>query len=242
MQVNDHYNNHLGNFYAWMIGDFVEKQREQEAFFRENKITPFATNVAIDLGAGHGLQSVSLARLGFKVYAVDFSEKLLHELKQNKGDLSIEPIQDDLINFIKNFGGKAELIVCMGDTITHLESLQQVELLIVEIGNHLENHGKVIFSFRDLTSAIQHLARFIPVRSDENRILTCFLEYFSDHVLVHDILYEKQDGKWNQKISAYPKLRLDAALIEVLLAKYKIQIIYAGLINRMVYLIGEKIN
>ena len=242
MQVKDHYNNHLGNFYAWMMGDFVEKQREQEAFFRENKIMPSPANVAIDLGAGHGLQSVSLARLGFSVHAVDFSEKLLHDLQQNKGDLSIEPIQDDLINFIKNFGGKAALIVCMGDTVTHLENLQQVELLIEEIANHLENQGKVIFSFRDLTAAIQHEARFIPVRSDENRILTCFLEYFSDHVLVHDILYEKQDGKWNQKIGAYPKLRFDAALIEALLTKHKIQIIYSGLVNRMDYLIGEKIN
>ena len=47
------------------------------------------------------------------------------------------------------------------------------------------------------------------VKNDDSRILTCFLEYFPHHVMVHDILYEKQGGKWIQKVGSYPKLRLD---------------------------------
>lgn len=242
MHVKDHYSNHLGSFYSWMVGNFEEKQREQENFFLENNIAPVSNKVALDLGAGHGLQSVSLARLGFVVQAVDFNEQLLDELRRNKSDLAIEPVQDDLINFLKNFPGKAELIVCMGDTLTHLESLREVELLIEEISNHVEEKGKVIFSFRNLTTELQHEDRFIPVRSDENKILTCFLEYFPEHVMVHDILYEKQHGKWNQKISAYPKLRLDELWIVKFLFKSKIRVIRSQVINRMVYLIAEKIN
>jgi len=242
MRVKDHYSNHLGSFYSWMVGNFDEKQREQESFFIENKVTPISNKVALDLGAGHGLQSVSLARLGFVVKAVDFNEQLLDELERNRRDLAIEPIQDDLINFLKNFHGKAELIVCMGDTLTHLESLQEVELLIAEISNHLTDRGKVIFSFRNLKTELQYEDRFIPVRSDETKILTCFLEYFPDHVMVHDILYEMKRGKWNQKISAYPKLRLDELWIVKLLSKTKIHISQSQLNKGMVYLIGEKVN
>lgn len=58
MTVKEHYDNHLGNFYSWMAGDFNTKQNEQQRFFIEQKILPFDTGVVIDLGAG----------MDFKVY------------------------------------------------------------------------------------------------------------------------------------------------------------------------------
>lgn len=48
-----------------------------------------------------------------------------------------------------------------------------------------------LLSFRDYSVPLQDEKRFIPVRSDEGRILTCFLEYSEDSVLVHDILHER---------------------------------------------------
>ena len=83
MTVKEHYDNHLGNFYSWMCGNFDEKQRKYQQFFTKNNIVPLSSKIAIDLGAGHGIQSSALAKLGFKVHAVDFNEQLLGELKNN---------------------------------------------------------------------------------------------------------------------------------------------------------------
>jgi hypothetical protein len=47
----------------------------------------------------------------------------------------------------------------------------------------------------------------IPVRSDERRILTCFLEYEEDTVVVHDILHERSGDIWDTRVSSYRKLR-----------------------------------
>jgi hypothetical protein len=55
--------------------------------------------------------------------------------------------------------------------------------------------------------------RFIPVKSDADRILTCFLEYGEDHVEVHDLLHERQGSVWQQKVSTYRKLRLAPAWV-----------------------------
>ena len=64
-------------------------------------------------------------------------------------------------------------------------------------------------TFRDyVTETLEGDARFIMVRRDENRILTCFLEYGIETIAVHDILTERDDGQWVQKVSSYPKLRL----------------------------------
>jgi hypothetical protein len=83
--------------------------------------------------------------------------------------------------------------------------------------------------------------RFIPVKNDDSRILTCFLEYFPHHVMVHDMLYEKQAGKWIQKVSSYPKLRLDVALLTDLLQKNGIQLLKSEIINRMIILLVKKL-
>ena len=89
----------------------------------------------MDLGAGSGSQSIPLAKLGFSVTAIDFSTKLLNELKQSAGNLNISVVEDNILNF-QNYGKKnSELIVCMGDTITHFEHVNQVEELIANCYN-----------------------------------------------------------------------------------------------------------
>jgi len=242
MTAREHYDNHLAHFYSWMLGDFKEKQNIQLDFFNRNNIKPATSNVAIDLGAGNGLQSISLAQLGFTVVAVDFSKQLLDELIARKQDLPIGIVVDDVMDFIRTCDQVVSVIVCMGDTITHLESIYHVEQLLEKISDHLEPDGKVIISFRELIGEQKNDDRFIPVRSDEKRILTCFLEYFPNHVMVHDILYELQSGKWTLKVSSYPKLRLSEAFITKTLERNKIRTLTTERISGMIYLVGQKIS
>jgi hypothetical protein len=240
MTVKEHYDQHLGNFYAWMSGDFTEKQREQKNFFLSQGILPAASKTAFDLGAGHGLQSVALAQLGFSVKAVDFNHQLILALQQNKGNLDIAIIEDDLIQFLKKTNEKASLIVCMGDTLTHLEDLSAVKTLFFQIEHHLLPQGKVVLSFRDLTGELTATQRFLPVKSDPEKIHTCFLEYFSDKVMVYDILHEKSGDTWTQKVSAYPKLRLNEKVVTAMLAAQGLNVVSSTVNQRLIYLVAEK--
>ena len=52
------------------------------------------------------------------------------------------------------------------------------------------------------------LSNFIPVRSDESRVFTCFLEYEKETVKVHDIIYERNGAGWDLKKSFYRKTRV----------------------------------
>jgi 2-polyprenyl-3-methyl-5-hydroxy-6-metoxy-1,4-benzoquinol methylase len=242
MTAKEHYDHFLSDFYSWMTGDFDQKQKEQQQYFLQNNIVPQGNKIAFDLGAGHGLQSVSLAKLGFVVTAVDFNLPLLRELRQNKKDLPINIVHKDILHCLENTEEKAELIVCMGDTLTHLENLEQVNKLAGEMFRHLLPEGKMILSFRDLTTALTGEQRFIPVKEDETKILTCFLEYFPDHVMVHDILHVFHDGHWIQKVSAYPKLRLNEKLITEILTRQKFSIISIQNLRGMVHIVALKPN
>lgn len=149
-------------------------------------------------------------------------------------------VEDDILQFLAAEKIAADVIVCMGDTLTHLENIKQVEELINLSSHRLITYGKLIFSFRDLTSELTGTQRFIPVRHDDQRLLTCFLEYFSDHVIVHDILHEKINHQWTQKISAYPKLRINADIVSSLVEKNHFEISFCENINRMVHIIASK--
>ena len=59
-----------------------------------------------------------------------------------------------------------------------------------------------------MTHELSELDRFLPVKSDENIIFTCFLEYETEAVKIHDIVYKKSQGKWKLFKSFYRKLRI----------------------------------
>jgi len=193
MTAKEHYDNHLAGFYEWMVGDFDAMEREQRDFFERNGIKPLQNKVAIDLGSGHGLQSIALAKLGFQVRAVDFNQQLLQSLLIRGKELGIQIFEKDLLSE-KNFQDQAGLIVCMGDTIAHLESVDQIKHLLNLSFNGLLKNGKLVLSFRDYGTELVDTQRFIPVKSNDDKILTCFLEYFENKVKVTDLLHERMDS------------------------------------------------
>ncbi len=211
--VTEHYDQLLAKHYTWMSGGFEPRRQENEEFFVSNGILPKHSKNAIDLGAGSGFQSVALANLGFDVLAIDLNSTLLSELENHRGHLSIRTIQADLIEFEQHgrseYGeSNVELVVCMGDTLTHLSSYEEVVVLCQKVSNTLMEGGRFILSFRDLTPSLETTDRFIPIKSDAHRIFSCFLEYEPNHVNVHDLVYQQTDGEWKIQKSVYRKLRI----------------------------------
>ena len=206
--VQDHYKNVLSDVYSWMFGGFESGLERNRTFFKSYNVLPCDNGVAIDLGAGCGFQSIPLAELGYSVTAIDLDEKLLDELQQNRGELSIKSVQANLLDFQEHVKGKVDLMVCMTDTIVHLETKEQVITLFKKVADSLNQGGRFIITFRELTFDLEGTDRFLPVRSDDSTIFTCFLEYEPETVKVHDIVYRKENDAWSLHKSYYRKLRL----------------------------------
>ena len=205
--VKAHYDQFLGGIYSWMCGDFSVKVQENFDYFSKQQIVPRLQKRAIDLGCGPGYQSLALARLGFEVFSLDMNATLLAELNNAKNGFSIHAIEDDLLQF-PEYCSQFEVAVCMGDTLTHLPSKNDVIELFCKVYQCLLKDGCFIITFRDLSKELHGLDRIIPVRNDELRIMTTFLEFNEDHVLVHDTLYSRTVSGWEFSKSCYPKLRL----------------------------------
>ncbi len=206
----EHYEQVLSAVYSWMHGGFEASIQRNREFFQRHQVSPGRSKIAMDLGAGCGFQSIPLAQMGYSVTAIDIDARLLKELKDHSGTLPIVSIQDNLTRLREHTTGGVELVVCMTDTLLHLESREDVVQLFENVHSVLELQGRFILTFRDLTYELSELDRFIPVRSDDKMIFTCFLEYEADTVKVHDLVYRKEAGQWDFQKSYYRKLRLSA--------------------------------
>jgi hypothetical protein len=91
-----------------------------------------------------------------------------------------------------------------------LPDLACIEALLAPVAAALTKGGIFAATFRDYVAApLESERRFILVRGDAQRILTCFLEYGEQQVTVYDLLHERESAGWQQRVSSDPKLRLD---------------------------------
>lgn len=239
--AKDHYDQQLASVYSWMSGTPEAAIERNHDLFRQLEIGSSPRGLAVDLGAGAGFQSIPLAELGFSVVAVDFCAVLLSELSDRANNLTIHTVHDDILNFSKYLEDQAQVVVCMGDTLTHLESLSSVQSLLTSIEGVLATSGKLVLTFRDYVSTEPHgTQRFIPVKSDESTILTCFLEYHEKVVEVYDLLYQREGNRWVLNTSSYPKLRLDKSWVCDQLQKLKLEVIQNEIINGMICIVAQK--
>lgn len=206
--VQAHYDEHLGPVYAWMFGGAEPAIERGAAELQRLGIPHSDGGLAVDLGAGFGAHAIPLARRGFEVLAIDSCAALLDDLRARQDDLPIETVLGDLRYFRRHVSRQPELVLCMGDTLTHLEDEASVIALIETASSALGVDGCFIVTFRDYSNDLVAEQRFIHVRSDDRRILTCFLEYTTSRVTVHDILHERSGDVWQLRVSAYPKLRI----------------------------------
>jgi 2-polyprenyl-3-methyl-5-hydroxy-6-metoxy-1,4-benzoquinol methylase len=206
--VSDHYERLLGPIYSWMVGDVDAATARADAELDAIGLPAIATGTAVDLGAGFGMHSLPLARRGYRVIGIDTCEPLLQELRSRAGALAISTANADLLDLRTHVAQRADVILCMGDTLTHLPDVASVDSLFASVDT-LSSGGLFVATFRDyVSSPLQGDGRFILVRSDENRILTCFLEYSDKTVQVHDMLHERVATNWQLRVSSYAKLRL----------------------------------
>lgn len=208
-----HYATLLAPIYRWMLGDFPSALERSRAELAELGIGAARRPArALDLGAGLGLQTIPLAGLGYEVTAVDCSEALLSEL--STACPGARAVHADLAHFGAFLAGTYDVIVCMGDTLTHLRSHQEVSMLLDAASAHLAPGGLFLLTFRDYSGPPRSSAdRFVLVRGDPERILACRLDYGADRVLVTDLVHELAAGRWSLRTSHYEKLRLSPSAI-----------------------------
>ena len=112
--------------------------------------------------------------------------------------------------------------------------------LIRTVSKTLVPGGAFIVTYRDLSVDLYGVDRFIPVYSDDKRVMTCFLEFDQpESVLVHDLVYTKEAAGWQFEKSSYRKLRLSEEWLDRAMTSAGFEV-NRGTAGRLVRMVGKK--
>lgn len=238
--VQEHYQNLLAEHYTWMLGDFAARCDEAQQFLEAHDLR--GPGLAVDLGAGSGLHSLALARPGYRVVALDTSAPLLAELQGHAAGLGVTTVCADLLAFPAHCPAQPDVVVCMGDTLSHLDSPRDVVRLAKLAAAALAPGGALVLTFRNLGLELTDTDRIVPVRAGEDRIFTCFLEYLPGRVRVHDVVYSRRaaDQAWTLQKSSYLKLRLTPGQVSQWLVEAGLLVVHASSLRGLVELVAVK--
>jgi SAM-dependent methyltransferase len=237
--VREHYEALLAEHYSRMFGDFEAKVGEQRALLeRLGVAAPSPGTLAVDLGCGSGFQSIALARIGYRVLAIDFSRRLLDELTERTRGLAVEAIAGDIRDVARLAPPGVELAVCMGDTLAHLEREADLDRVFRSVASRLVAGGRLVLSFRDLSRELHDLDRAIPLGAWDDLVMTCFLEYEAATVNVHDLVWVRQPDGWRFRKGVYRKLRLAPARVSARLTAAGFAVERSDAPGGMVALVG----
>jgi len=96
----------------------------------------------------------------------------------------------------------------MGDTLSHLERVEDLDRVFEGAASRLAAGGRLILTFRDLSGELLELDRFITLCRSDDLIMSCFLDYETITVKVHDLIWVRQPDGWHFRKGVYCKLRL----------------------------------
>lgn len=209
--VSTHYDSLLASRYTWMMGGLDGCLSSAAALLNAVGLTDEGSGKVLDLGAGAGYHARVLASRGFDVLAVDTNDALLRELSEVCAGMAVMPFQADLLDESRLQPlGPFTLILCVGDTLSHLASSQDVDKLVRMAAKLLMPGGALLLQFREQPRDLSPQEGIITLRAERDRIMQCVLHFEPKKVWVTDICHEWNGQAWVTIKSTYPKLRLSA--------------------------------
>jgi len=203
--VEEHYESLLAARYTWMMGGAERCASNAQALL--DSITLPSSGVALDLGSGPGYHAKVLAKRGYRVVAVDISESCLKELREDCAGLNVETVTGELTDRDRySKQGPFAAILCVGDTLTHLNHRDDVSRLLDISFDLLAPRGVLLLEFREQRSDAKNA--LFTTRAERDRIMQCQLQFEPERVWVTDVVHEWAGDRWHTLQSTYAKLRL----------------------------------
>ncbi len=128
----------------WLYDLVHEKPADSDQIaFYEKQIGKYGQPV-LELGSGTGNFLVTLTEKDFAVTGIDISEEMLHKAEKRAREKHLESnqIKADMRNF--DLGQKFKLIFAAGNSLQHLNSIEDVENCFESVKRHLDNEGRFI--------------------------------------------------------------------------------------------------
>jgi SAM-dependent methyltransferase len=148
-----------------------------EGMFFKKLVSDNKLKSSLDVACSTGFHVIMLRRLGLDAVGIDASPKMIEKARTNSVTcgVTVEYILGDFTNMSKRFSEGFDLITCLGDTVAHLRSAQDLKKLFQEVYKSLNPGGLFVIQGRNYDFVMKHRARFTPPTGSRNGTGETFL-------------------------------------------------------------------
>lgn len=166
------------NFYSLLADyydDIFPPDRERIDFI--NRITPAQSQI-LDIGCATGETSLALSHYGHHVTGIDLDQRMITIAKNKFTDTDILPDFHcaDMRSIRELFSDKKfDLIMVLGNTLPHLQSMDELKLFIHDCHSLLNQDGKLLFQILNYDSIIALHPDTLPlIKTDKLIFKRCY--------------------------------------------------------------------
>jgi len=215
-QIKSFYNK-LAPIYNEMI--FFNRRFKNEIPIFKKLIEKFQIRTAIDAGCGTGFHSIILSKLGIKVWAIDISGKMLEQLKINsKNDnLNIITVKTSFDNINKVVKENVDSIFCLGNSLPHTISSNQLKKSIKNFYSILKPNGIIILQILNYDRILKKRQRIQSIKENRKYFFIRFYDYKSSIIRFNILTINKSKRKITHSIQSTLLRPITSKYIENLL-------------------------
>jgi len=157
---------------------------------------------AADLGGGIGLDSIALAVNGHKVTAFDISPKMIEATKLNakKYNVTVDAQTHSIFSLPKKYKNKFNSVVCVGNTIAHLNS-KELDKAFKQIYDLLLPGGKVFLHILNYEMIHRQNRRINNIAKRGGKTIIRFYDFYESYIMFNILTFEDADTKKFQLIT-----------------------------------------
>jgi glycine/sarcosine N-methyltransferase len=170
----------------------------------------------LDLACGTGNYSIALAELGCSVTAVDLDESMVHNLnkKAQQQNLDIDAHVMDMKSIDKLNNNKYDMILCIGNSLVHLENMEEIKELIYKLHSLLNEDGVLIIQIVNYDRILKFNIKELPTidRSEQGVKFIRKYDYKNNKILFNGKLIVNERGEekiYDNTVQLYPLLSND---------------------------------
>lgn len=142
--------------------------------FLEEKAGQGPKNI-LDVACGTGGYSFALEKEGYNLTALDLDEKMIKELKakaRNRGS-NIEAMEGNILEVKEKFQDKSfDLVFCIGNSLVHLESSEEILKFLKDSKDILKENGTLVFQVINYDRIISKGIKYLPTIYNEEADLS----------------------------------------------------------------------
>ncbi|MCF7956903.1 MAG: class I SAM-dependent methyltransferase [Phycisphaerae bacterium] len=173
--------------------------------FIQSLISRYHPQSVLDTACGTGDHAIRFAQAGLRVTAADITPAMVERAQsKNKASLQLDFLCSPMQNLAGQLNEKFDLILCLGNSIPHLLTAQDLQKTIKGFANLLNPGGTVLIHLLNFPRILAKNERIVAVTRQGDHEYIRFYDFLDDFIQFNLLTVKWQDQTAHHNLVSTP--------------------------------------